>query len=96
MGPWFTDTTVYPRDIWQEYGPYRIRHPNINANAMSLESYEENSQWILESANFIYGQRYAVHNVAKYYDTVEFTLRMKRRPEFFIYSLILPCFILTR
>ena len=64
--------------------------------SMSLLSYQQNSQWQLVSAKMSNSTRSASHGtVIKEFNTIVYTLELKRKPEFYVYSLVVPSAILT-
>ena len=63
---------------------------------MTLEAYQTNSQWDLVSTSLEYETRSAVHDVAKEFDVMVYTLTLSRKPAFFVYTLVVPCLMLTR
>ena len=62
---------------------------------MSLKSYEANSQWELLGVTIENKTRTAKTSIEVEYDYLEYTLRMKRKPHFYVYTIILPCLCLT-
>ena len=63
---------------------------------MSLISYEENSQWHLLEAPLKHTTRVGQKETVREYLVVEYILKLKRKSDFYTYTLILPNFLLTR
>ncbi|XP_063723389.1 neuronal acetylcholine receptor subunit beta-3-like isoform X2 [Symsagittifera roscoffensis] len=97
IGPWFTDMTTFPRALFPTgLGPFIIQHPVPTVSSMSLESYIPNSQWDLVSARMTNTTRKArLGSTLKEFEVIVYTLEMRRKPQFFVYTLVLPCLILT-
>ena len=63
---------------------------------MTLESYEKNTQWDLDKVSLTYETRAAEHDISKEFDVMIYTLELARKPAFFVYTLVIPCLLLTR
>ncbi|XP_075264456.1 neuronal acetylcholine receptor subunit alpha-7-like, partial [Convolutriloba macropyga] len=94
IGPWYTSLTMFTREIFGYFGPYHIRHPS-GATQMTLSAYESNSQWDVERVSIKEMNRTAYFGEQHVFDQIRYTIHMKRKPTFFINTLVLPCSLLT-
>ncbi len=62
---------------------------------MALSSFTHNSQWDVEKVTIEKTVRYIYFGETNELDFLRYTIHMKRRPEFFVYTLVIPCILLT-
>ena len=64
-------------------------------NKMSLKAYQQNSQWGLLEVTVANKTRTTQTDTTNEFDYLEFTLKMKRKRHFFVYTIVFPCMCLT-